>query len=341
MYADRVATVPACRRQDRGRHEDRPLQVPVAQAQRRPRALQVRSIDAAFLAALQPGAFEGHVHSVFQRVVNLERSSGQLFTLAARGMDNAPCTAIVDIPEFGSAGVAVGDRVVAADGALQVGERLVLNVEPASVWQARLPRYDEAPEHSKREKLRLARAHVAHWRRTGSVDGGPDGAFAVEVARALGQRSARLITALAEQRHGDALQHAVSMLGLGPGLTPSGDDFLVGLFAVLNLAGSPCYGWLEGGKAVLGHAQGATNAISMAALSAAADGRVRESIGALIHALLVGTNATLARCLQRVLAIGATSGIDLAEGVLAGIELNLHVEATRAREQNDRAVGPP
>jgi hypothetical protein len=302
-------------------------------AQRPCRPLQVRSIDTAFKRALQANVFEARVHSVFEHVINLDRCTGDLFTLAARGMDNAPCTAIVDIDNFAGAGIAVDEPVVAIESVLHVGERLVLDLESASIWQARLPRYTTTPRRMS-DQLRAARSYLAqHEVRGGmSVQGGVEGAFALEVATALENRSTSLLDALAEQRHADACRYAVSMLGLGPGLTPSGDDFLVGLFAVLNVAGSPCHGLLDGGTAVLKHATGATNAISLAALTAAADGRVRESIAALINTLMHGTTTTLDEPLWRVLAIGATSGADLVAGIAAGLELNLQFKATRSVE---------
>lgn len=300
-------------------------------AQRPCRPLQVRSIDTAFKRALQANVFEARVHSVFEHVINLDRCTGDLFTLAARGMDNAPCTAIVDIDNFTGAGIAVDEPVVAIEGVLHVGERLVLHLESASIWQARLPRYTATPRLMS-DQLRAARSYLArHEVRGGmSVQGGVEGAFALEVATALEHRSTSLLNALAEQRHADACRYAVSMLGLGPGLTPSGDDFLVGLFAVLNVAGSPCHGLLDGGTAVLKNATDATNAISLAALTAAADGRVRESIAALIDTLMHGTTTTLDEPLWRVLAIGASSGADLVAGIVAGLELNLQVKATRS-----------
>ncbi|MDQ6680468.1 MAG: DUF2877 domain-containing protein [Pseudomonadota bacterium] len=296
-------------------------------------ALQVCSIDDVFVSAMQSGSFDARVHSVFDRVINLERTSGGLFTLAARGMDNAPLTAIVGLPGVGAAGIAVGDPVVAIDGGLRVGDGFVLHFATASIWRAWLPSYPPAPERLAGQ-LRAARSILARQGVHGgmAVQAGAAGGFALEVATALEQRSKRLIEALAQARHADACRHAVSMLGLGPGLTPSGDDFLVGLFAILNVADSPCQGWLDGGAQVLLQAEHATNAISLAALTAAAGGRVRESIAALIGSLLHGTPATLVQPLSRVLAIGATSGADLVAGILAGLELNLQVEATRSAE---------
>ena len=305
-------------------------------------SLRVRSIDAEFLRALQVRAFHARVHSVFERVINVERATNELFTLAAHGMDNAPLTAIVDSDGFRATGVVIGDPVAAIDDALQIGDGLVLNLAAASIWKATLPRYTTAPARLS-DQLRAARSYLAlHGVRDGmTAQAGAEGAFALEVATALKQRSTSLLEALGQARHADAYRYAVSMLGLGPGLTPSGDDFLVGLFAVLNVAGSPCHGWLDGGFAVLEHAENATNAISLAALTAAADGRVRESLATLIESLLYGTPETLVQPLRQVLAIGATSGADLVAGILAGLEMNLQVEATRSLEPPLRSAIAP
>lgn len=293
--------------------------------------LQVRSIDAVFLRVLQQGAFDARVHSVFDRVVNLEAAGVELFTLAARGLDNAPRTAIVDIAGFGATGIAVGDPVTGVAQNMHVGSRIVVQWAAASAWRACLPGYAGAAGGLP-DQLRAARSYLAsHGARGGMAgQGGAQGTFADEVSAALEQRSHLLLTALARRRFADACRHAQSMLGLGPGLTPSGDDFLVGLFAVLNVAGSPCHGWLGGGMQVLLNAGQATNAISLAALTTAAGGRVRESIAALIDSLMHGTPATLVEPLQRVLAMGATSGADIVAGTLAGLELNLRVEANHS-----------
>jgi hypothetical protein len=152
---------------------------------------------------------------------------------------------------------------------------------------------------------------------------------ALEVTMALEHRATLLLGALLQARFACACEHAKSMIGLGPGLTPSGDDFLVGLFAALNLAGSPCHGWLGGGTDILVDADRSTNAISLAALTQAANGRVRESIATLIEALMHGSPDSLIDPLRKVLAIGSTSGADLIVGILSGLELNLQVGASR------------
>jgi hypothetical protein len=144
------------------------------------------------------------------------------------------------------------------------------------------------------------------------------------MAAALEQRAAMLGAAL---RRGDAeaaSTYAKAMVGLGPGLTPSGDDFLVGLFAVLHVPESPCHGLKDLCAKLVADAVGKTNAISVAALKAAAHGRVREPVHALMRELVAGTCESVKAALAPVLAIGSTSGADMVAGIVSGFEANLN-----------------
>ncbi|MBS0339134.1 MAG: DUF2877 domain-containing protein [Proteobacteria bacterium] len=289
------------------------------------------SIDTALLQALRSG-FGGRVHSVFERVVNIVHDdSGEMFTLACRGMDNAPNTAILRLSGFGECGIADGDAVRAGAQDIWLGERLQISLADATPWECTLPAYP-ADSSRLRTNLRWLQAELDRLDAAGGMLAPPrgGGAFEVAVADMLAQRSARLADALARGDHAAAREHACSLFGLGPGLTPSGDDFLVGLFAVLNIAGSPCRGWLGGGAEVLDRAEQATHAISLAALVQAARGRVRESVAALIGHLMDGAPGQLAPALRRVLAIGSTSGADIVAGVRCGLELNITHEGKRS-----------
>jgi hypothetical protein len=295
------------------------------------RILQGLSIDTEFLRALEAPSFGGRVHSVFKRVVNIECTAGKLFTLAGSGLDNAPNTAVVDVTSFEASGIAVNDLVTVAEGKLRVGDGVVMQWTTAVTWQASLSRFAEA-DGNLQARLDWTWSYLGRNGVQGGIVGQDlsDNSFARMMSVTLQERSGSLLEALEQMRMTSACQHAKSIIGLGPGLTPAGDDFLVGLFAVLNLPGSPCCGWLGGGKDVLSHAEQSTNAISLAALTPAAYGHVRESISRLIETLICGTPATLTEALDRVLAIGSTSGSDLVAGILAGLNLNLRVEAIRS-----------
>jgi hypothetical protein len=129
-----------------------------------------------------------------------------------------------------------------------------------------------------------------------------------------------LETALATEDRGDGARVAARIAGLGPGLTPSGDDLLAGALAF--------HAWAE----AAGHAGAGAEfraAVSEAAvphttrlagqlLRAAACGQVAAPVAALLSSIFRRAG-TFPPDLARVLAIGETSGADMLAGVrLAG-----------------------
>ena len=138
----------------------------------------------------------------------------------------------------------------------------------------------------------------------------------------LYQKVDQLSDALREEKMNAATDYAVSMIGLGPGLTPSGDDFLVGFFAVLNIKNSPACRFHGLCGAVLDQAEDLTNKISLAAMKTAAHGQVRQSLVDLFNALFDNRSDLDEAVLSRVLDIGSTSGADMMMGILYGLKLN-------------------
>lgn len=105
------------------------------------------------------------------------------------------------------------------------------------------------------------------------------------------------------------------LIGLGPGLTPSGDDAIGGALIALHLLGedSVCDLLWQG---LAPYARTATGDISFAHLSAAAEGFGHEAIHHLINSVMEG-GADFSRALDAVHAIGHTSGWDALAGVAA------------------------
>ncbi|MBA8953595.1 DUF2877 domain-containing protein [Actinomadura namibiensis] len=120
-----------------------------------------------------------------------------------------------------------------------------------------------------------------------------------------------------------AVEAAERVVGLGPGLTPSGDDVLAGLLVTLRLLGHAVPGgrravWLADwlGAAVTADADARTTAVSATLLHCAAAGETASEVAAVLRAAAGREEASPA--VRRLLAVGHTSGADLAEGVLAG-----------------------
>ncbi len=108
------------------------------------------------------------------------------------------------------------------------------------------------------------------------------------------------------------------LLGLGPGLTPSGDDYLGGMLVALSLIGQTCLRarlW-QALEPLLVHR---TTKISHAHLAAAAEGFGGAALHDLICAILVGATDTRPPAIAAVTAIGHTSGWDALAGAIAAL----------------------
>jgi len=111
---------------------------------------------------------------------------------------------------------------------------------------------------------------------------------------------------------------AAALAGLGPGLTPGGDDFLLGLMAGLRtwpqfLAGRGL-SVEEACQAIYRAAAGRTNLLSMALLRSAREGMFGEAWHVLLAALRQGEADEVRRAADRVLGFGGTSGADALSG---------------------------
>jgi hypothetical protein len=119
----------------------------------------------------------------------------------------------------------------------------------------------------------------------------------------------------------------IGLIGLGIGLTPSGDDYLVGLLAGLEATDHPARPALAAAIAL--HGPSRTTAIGAAALGHAARGAYAERLHDVLVALAGGRADDLSRTIERAMAYGATSGSDTLVGLFAGLDLAVARSAGR------------
>jgi Protein of unknown function (DUF2877) len=274
------------------------------------------SADAPLLERLRRGAVRGSVHSVFTRAVNLsDDADGRLFTLVVASSDNAPSTLVVDTPSFERFALRPGAPAVVAGGALHAGD-LVVHLDGARAWSASLPEWPAAGVCLDWLEHILERHGVAGGIRPRPF---PANAFEAETGRRLQRSRAALHAALAVRDIPAVRRAAAELIGLGPGLTPAGDDYVLGLATAFALRGPEAREERAALVAAIDESAARTNDISHAALAHAARGRVRQSIVDLAAALAERDRATISARADRVLAIGATSGTDILTGLLAGL----------------------
>ena len=158
--------------------------------------------------------------------------------------------------------------------------------------------------------------------------GEPTGFGAWLVARPLafpltgaGKSADALARACTSDNAAGAAEAALALLGLGAGLTPSGDDFVGGAFfarAALALLGEADAAWPQAAATVRVAAGAATNAISAALLEDLLDGHGWSPLHDLARALASDDESAATDAASRLTRLGHSSGWDLLAGFVAG-----------------------
>jgi hypothetical protein len=201
-------------------------------------------------------------------------------------------------------------------------DELRVPTEGLSPWHPRSPRLDVA----------AVGTLVASWRRLiGGVERlGTPGGFGVRlVGRAPGwpltaatATAEALASACARDDAAEATAAAVALLGVGGGLTPSGDDFVgATLFARRLLAEAGIVDgrvWRRAADTVLAAAPARTHAISTALLGDLAAGLGWAPLHDLVAALATHAANAAEEAARRLVRLGHTSGWDLLAGLGAG-----------------------
>ena len=117
----------------------------------------------------------------------------------------------------------------------------------------------------------------------------------------------------------------VRLLGLGPGLTPSGDDFLVGLFIALSLCGRRDLVSVVD-RMIRPLIAQLTGPISRLHILAAIDGEGSERFHRMLNAVLIGDYRTTSLQLRSVCLIGDTSGWDALAGAVTVFRELIHAQ---------------
>jgi hypothetical protein len=274
------------------------------------------------------------VQSIYRSVVNIATADG-LLTVAWTEGGGLPNGILADLGrDWRAIGLQPGMVVVAGDAEIRVPDAgLEIQFAGASRWSPRLHApavgADAAAARWGRRTAAtrtIARAHasaggfgpllgeeVAHE---------PDGYL--DVARPM---LACLIVALEAGDRSRAAEAATRLIGLGQGLTPSGDDVLVGIEAALHALARPTAGFLVLATAGV---EERTTELAATLLRHAAAGEFAERLHVLIAALLGSDDEAIPAAIDRAVAWGATSGTDCLLGVLIGLDVATGVRGALA-----------
>ncbi|MBS27379.1 MAG: hypothetical protein CL566_00395 [Alphaproteobacteria bacterium] len=273
------------------------------------------------------GNADGLVHSVYADVLNLSFDDiGHLVLDARGGTDDLPGTArIEETPGLDFRRLVVpGTHVSMRAGVLRVGgSRLTADFRNASRTVSAI------------EPIGIAdRSLDETWWMTAwnlYLDTRSTAGFAValdeqssnsSLAEAIASRVRSTVPDLLSSASAGNLEHAgaclARLIGAGPGLTPSGDDFTVGFLLGLCTGSERNRQLAEHLARDCSQRSRASTDISRHYLGHAAVGRFAGSSVRLADAVVTGAGDMPTR-LQTVLGAGASSGSDTAFGILCGL----------------------
>jgi hypothetical protein len=284
------------------------------------RLVDAVSVDTLLADGLPTDGRTGAVHSVHAKVVNLRTPDGLLCCLSSDELDDAPRTIRIAAADWTRIDWHLDDPV-------RFGPALTHEYDGTTVVLAEAARWQPSPADSSAlatlppEDLRAAAATIERH----LLPAAGRTPFDVLSAAELSRRTTVLADAVRAGDPDTTSAAAARLVGLGSGLTPSGDDVLTGL-AVLAAAGGMLLERVRPAlaAAVLGGTplEERTTAVSAATLTEALAGRGRQRIHVLVSALSsTATTPTLVDAVLRVRAIGHTSGADILTGFRLGLEL--------------------
>lgn len=293
-------------------------------------AARALSMDVALVERLSRDVIRGEVDSVFAHAVNLRTFDGGLVSLCTRDLDDAPWSVRLDLAGL-PGGLEVGAAATLTLEGITFDEGGWMSIGFADVekWNPIL-----TPLRADSATLVARLGIVQQLLDARGVRGGvltPQGdaadPFATAVARELGHAVDALLTAERGRDERGVSAAVLRMLGLGPGLTPAGDDVLTGLALVAAQPGSRI-ALLRGAlSAALRDEPQHTTLLATVTILQALRGRARQRLLDLMDRLAgpvtgrARDDCRVMTAAEHVLGIGHTSGTDILSGILAGLRL--------------------
>jgi len=257
------------------------------------------SIGRPLLESLEKKPFTGYVAGIYRHSCNIIGDDGRLITLALPSVGNGPFSILIEV-QTPFLSITPKTHVRAGRYGLTVGNMLFIHLDRVDCWVPRLLQFPRS-FHLKASSAELLNDYT-QW---------PEPLNGISTNKIVRDKLiARAMELQQALSNGNSVKRAVLFLaGLGFGLTPSGDDYLLGVMASL---------WLTRNTSSLEEiAQLAckkTTSLSAAFLKAASKGEFAECWHRLALAILSQETKPVQEAISEFAQIGAYSGRDALSG---------------------------
>jgi len=276
-----------------------------------------------------------NVEAAFERCLYL-RCGDDFVCIGTPDIGNGPMTLIGNLPVMPTLSSLAGQIGLICGACITIGNSIRFILDQSKVWRPCGWPISPSPERlidicavlASRAAIAAPQEGLARCV-TGGGETSPHPPPLVRVARPRVTVFERWLSNLLGGRPASAVasrEAVAGLIGLGPGLTPSGDDFLVGALAALDaICESEAHAQMA--RAIVDGLPGLTTPLSASFLRAASAGHVGETLHHIIFLVMCGdVDAAIAAAEK----IGHSSGWDM----IAGILTTLRIAAISALSNN-------
>ncbi len=307
-------------------------------------SLEAESAGQKALKALGKSGGENEIHSVFDHAVYISSGKNELIRLIRNKDFINPRSILIKQHEsapMASLGFEAGERVLWDGGSLDVGNGAIrIDLSRARVYKKErlLRKNPRLGADTIAFNLRIMRDVIYTFPgREGLVPlledvelKGPMKVFLEPQEGSVTEKARphieQLMWGLFTGDLTAVTERAGAILGLGPGLTPSCDDFLAGLLMSLGFAGKAFSTderaarlFKNAGDAVYRLSKQKTTIYSRGLIDDARHGEGPRAAISLIKCLVTGTPEDTAAAAKTLIQMGATTGADMAVGIFYGV----------------------
>lgn len=273
-----------------------------------------------YLLGQNMGQVIGQVVGVYQQVINIQLiHADRLVTIAKSQVVQTPDMIKISEDDVFSACVKhinpSGNVYLIGYNTLMI-EDVVIDFHHAELWSGRFIRYPDSVQVTEQMIKQLKKFLIRKGHNQGILES-YQVAINNQPSDALSLHQDALKDRLMMFKQWPTLEVMKQFVGLGIGLTPSGDDFLLGLFSVFHYYHTSEWRLvLEYKDDLLQYIKERTTSVSYHMLKQMIYGQTNEALKTVIEK---GPDMTL-KDLETFLHIGSTSGTDMLVGVLVGLE---------------------
>jgi len=279
------------------------------------------SISLDFEQKLQEKDLDFKIHSIYNKVLNLYDNQNNIYTIALKSIDNAPHTLRINSDQsFQELDIDKSDQIYFNNKQLFISNKLMIKVKDCKIFDSQIKSRIRLNKEVLIQNLKECFVIINNKGKFGGAKYFYQKRFTENneydnpgiIEKEFAERIEKYI--LVEEKEIEKI------IGFGMGLTPTGDDFLLGYFMTAALIEDKySQKVFKDLKSKLEKIYFSTTDLSREMLLRALELKLRENIRNLIFSLNKSSKQSKFH-LKEVLEIGSSSGTDITVGILTAYQ---------------------